>query len=106
MPRRRKLQSRSPSRRKRTNVAITRRQLFSGIAKAGVPTAIAVTVGTDVLSAGEKIHIPNAAVGLLYDATICIGCKACVAACDADRRVVQQPNRSVRYVYFFAGAQH
>src|SRR5215831_2407057 len=81
MPRRRKLQSRSPSRRKRTNVAITRRQLFSGIAKAGVPTAIAVTVGTDVLSAGEKIHIPNAAVGLLYDATICIGCKACVAAC-------------------------
>jgi Fe-S-cluster-containing dehydrogenase component len=25
--------------------------------------------------------VPNAAVGLLYDATICIGCKACVSAC-------------------------
>jgi len=62
-------------------VAITRRQLFAGIAKAGVPTAIAVTVGTDVLQAGEKIPVPNAAVGLLYDASVCIGCKACVAAC-------------------------
>ena len=32
--------------RKRTDVAITRRQLFTGIAKAGVPAAVAVTVGT------------------------------------------------------------
>ena len=62
-------------------MAITRRQLFSGIAKAGVPTAIAVTVGTGVLHAEEKIPVPNAAVGLLYDASICIGCKSCVAAC-------------------------
>ena len=62
-------------------MAITRRQLFSGIAKAGVPAVVAITVGTDVLQAGEHIPVPNAAVGLLYDATICIGCKACVAAC-------------------------
>ena len=62
-------------------MAITRRQLISGIAKAGVPAAVAVTVGTDVLQAGEHIPVPNAAVGLLYDASICIGCKACVAAC-------------------------
>jgi Fe-S-cluster-containing dehydrogenase component len=62
-------------------VAITRRQLFSGAAKVSVPAAIAVTVGTDILRAGEPIPVPNAAVGLLYDATICIGCKACVAAC-------------------------
>ena len=32
-------------------------------------------------SAGEHIPVPNAAVGLLYDASVCIGCKACVAAC-------------------------
>jgi hypothetical protein len=57
-------------------VAITRRQLFSGAAKASVPAAIAVTVGTDILRAGEPIPVPNAAVGLLYDATVCIGCKA------------------------------
>jgi ferredoxin len=62
-------------------VAITRRQLITGIAKAGVPAAVAVTVGTGSLEAGEKIAVPNAAVGLLYDATKCIGCKACVAAC-------------------------
>ena len=62
-------------------MAITRRQLITGIAKAGVPAAVAVTIGTDALQAGEHIPIPNAAVGLLYDASICIGCKACVAAC-------------------------
>ena len=62
-------------------MAITRRQLISGIAKAGVPAAVAMTVGTDALQAGEHIPVPNAAVGLLYDASICIGCKACVAAC-------------------------
>ena len=73
--------SRKPSRRKRTNVAITRRELITGIAKAGVPAAVAVTVGTDALQAGETIPVPSAAVGLLYDASICIGCKACVAAC-------------------------
>ena len=62
-------------------MAITRRQLFTGAAKASVPAAIAVTVGTDVLRANEPIPVPSAAVGLLYDATICIGCKACVSAC-------------------------
>lgn len=62
-------------------MAITRRQLITGIAKAGAPAAVAVAVGTDVLHAGEHIPVPSAAVGLLYDASICIGCKACVAAC-------------------------
>lgn len=61
-------------------MAITRRELIAGIAKAGVPAAVAVTVGGESLKA-ETIPVPSAAVGLLYDATICIGCKACVAAC-------------------------
>ena len=61
-------------------MAITRRELFTTIAKAGVPAAVAITVGTESLKA-ENIPVPNAAVGLLYDASICIGCKACVAAC-------------------------
>jgi Fe-S-cluster-containing dehydrogenase component len=62
-------------------VAITRRELLTGIAKAGVPTVVAVgTVGTEALKS-ETIPIPSAAVGLLYDASVCIGCKACVAAC-------------------------
>src|SRR5208282_2559012 len=77
-PRKRK---RSRRKRKRFNVAITRRQLFTGIAKVGAPAAVAIAVGTDVLRAEEPIPVPSAAVGLLYDASICIGCKACVAAC-------------------------
>ena len=66
-------------------MAITRRQLITGIAKAGVPTAIAVTVGTDVLQASEHIPVPNAAVGLLYDASICIGCRGASKARFAQR---------------------
>lgn len=62
---------------------ITRRELISTIGKATVPVAVAATMvaeATDVAHA-QTIPTPNAAVGLLYDATICIGCKACVAAC-------------------------
>jgi ferredoxin len=29
----------------------------------------------------EEVPVPSAAVGLLYDASICIGCKACESAC-------------------------
>jgi len=64
-------------------MAITRRELFTRVGKGTVPAAVAVTVGTDVLKAAEPIPVPGAAVGLLYDATKCIGCKACVAACAA-----------------------
>ncbi len=63
-------------------MAITRRELITTIAKTGVPAAVAITVGTGSLHAEtEARSIPSAAVGLLYDATICIGCKACVSAC-------------------------
>ena len=63
-------------------MAITRRELITTIAKAGGTAAVAVSVGTQPLHAEtEGPVIPSAAVGLLYDATICIGCKACVSAC-------------------------
>ena len=66
-------------------MAITRRELITNIAKAGVPTALAMTitttVGTQTLQA-EEVPVPNAPVGLLYDASLCIGCKACEAACN------------------------
>src|SRR5580704_19547098 len=65
--------------RKRNNVAITRREMLSGIAKAGVPAAVAITVVAE--GKEESPKVPSAAVGLLYDATLCIGCKSCVAAC-------------------------
>ena len=61
---------------------ITRREVITKIAKTGATGAVAVTIGAHpVREEGEVIPIPSTAVGLLYDATICIGCKACVAAC-------------------------
>jgi len=61
-------------------VTVTRRELITGVAKVGLPAAVVVSVGAEALKT-ETIPVPNAAVGLLYDATICIDCKACVAAC-------------------------
>ena len=63
-------------------MAITRRELITTIAKAGVPVAVGVTVGAQTLHA-ETVQTPTAALSLLYDATICIGCKSCVSACAA-----------------------
>jgi Fe-S-cluster-containing dehydrogenase component len=63
-------------------VAITRRELIFNIAKAGVPAAVALTSGAKALQA-EEIPLPHTPVGLLYDASLCIGCKACEAACNA-----------------------
>lgn len=34
-----------------------------------------------VVQARETYKVPEGALGLLYDATLCVGCKACVAAC-------------------------
>ena len=65
-----------------TNVSITRRELITNIGKAAVPVAVAATVcATEQPALGQPASVPPAAVGLLYDATKCIGCKACVAAC-------------------------
>lgn len=62
-------------------MAITRRELIVNIAKAGVPAAVVMTTGAQVLHA-ETAPTATAAVGLLYDASLCIGCKACEAACN------------------------
>lgn len=57
----------------------TRRDFLKG-ALAG--TAIVGAGGTAV-HARETHKVPEEALGLLYDATLCVGCKACVAACKA-----------------------
>ena len=63
-------------------MAITRRDLIFNIAKAGVPAAVALTSGSSMLQAEELVPVPATPVGLLYDASLCIGCKACEAACN------------------------
>jgi len=59
-----------------------RRQMLGTISKATVATA---TFGaSEARAGGPKSPTPDAlpdAVGMLYDTTKCIGCKACVSAC-------------------------
>ena len=43
-----------------------------GVAAAGVATPAV---------ARKRLEVPEGAMGMLYDTTLCIGCKACVVAC-------------------------
>lgn len=57
-----------------------RRQFLKGILGAGA--AATASVATPAEATVERRREPVAdAVGMLYDATLCIGCKACVVAC-------------------------
>jgi Fe-S-cluster-containing dehydrogenase component len=57
---------------------LTRREALRGVAKC-VPVAAALVL--PAAEAAESPSQPKAPVGMLYDATLCIGCKACVVAC-------------------------
>jgi len=56
-------------------MSMDRRTLLKGLAVAA-PAAAAGSAG-----ASEPVAAPDDAVGMLYDATRCIGCRACVTAC-------------------------
>jgi len=59
-------------------MSIDRRQFLKGALAGGV----AMTAASPTISeARENLTMPPKAMGLLYDSTLCIGCKACVAAC-------------------------
>jgi Fe-S-cluster-containing dehydrogenase component len=57
----------------------TRRDFLKGVL-ASSAAATAAVVATPAC-ARETYSRPSEALGLLYDATLCVGCKACVAAC-------------------------
>lgn len=58
-------------------MAISRRNLLKGLATIGAASAV-----PGVVDAEEAAAIPREdLVGMLYDATLCIGCKACMVAC-------------------------
>ena len=57
----------------------TRRDFLKGaLAATG---AVGAMAGAAPAAARETHPVPPDALGLLYDATLCVGCKACVAAC-------------------------
>ena len=65
-------------------MSLTRREafskLFTGAALTIAGSAGLVTI-TGTAHAEEVARAPKNAVGMLYDATRCIGCQSCVAAC-------------------------
>ena len=58
---------------------VTRREALRSVVSKCVPAAAALAV--PAAAAVESNPVPKAPVGMLYDATLCIGCKACVVAC-------------------------
>lgn len=63
-----------------------RRQFLRGAVAGGALAGTASFVSTPAEARGNK-EMPPDAVGLLFDATICVGCKACVAACKRENAV-------------------
>ncbi len=71
-------------------MSLSRREAIANLFKAGGTAAIAAAAGAGVVPTAAEAQlklepklapVPPAAVALLYDATKCIGCKSCVAAC-------------------------
>jgi len=69
-------------------MALDRRTLLKTLAAGGV----AATAGAVPASARARRTAPPGAMGMLYDTTLCIGCKTCVVACKQanDRQVVPE----------------
>ena len=59
---------------------IKRRSFIKGLAGAGAGVAAAPLVSGSA-SAREAVTLQDAHVGMLYDATKCVGCKSCEVAC-------------------------
>jgi Fe-S-cluster-containing dehydrogenase component len=68
-------------------MSVTRRTVLKGMAAAA---ATSVT-GIPKALARERIKPPADAVGMLYDATRCIGCKACMAKCKEANNLPPEP---------------
>ncbi len=56
---------------------LTRRKLLKGLA-GGAGVLVAAPLTAEARSAQT---LPDKALGLLFDGTLCIGCRACIAAC-------------------------
>lgn len=72
-------------------VKISRRTALRSALLAG---AAAVGATSARAQDGEKIEVPPNALGLLYDTTMCIGCKACVVACRDANGLTNDPGAS------------
>jgi Fe-S-cluster-containing dehydrogenase component len=68
---------------------LTRRKLLTGLA--GGAGALAATSVARPAEARATHAMPEHALGLLYDGTLCIGCRACIPACKAANGMPPEP---------------
>lgn len=61
-------------------MGMKRREFIMGAAGGGATLATAAAVPAPA-QARENLQMPPHAVGLLFDSTLCVGCKACVSGC-------------------------
>jgi formate dehydrogenase beta subunit len=61
-------------------VEITRREVLRHVASKCAPV-VSAALALPAAVAAEESAGPEAPIGMLYDTTLCIGCKACVVAC-------------------------
>ncbi len=70
-------------------MTVTRRALLKGVVAAGTVATLGLPVAS--ASARERKTPPSNAVGMLYDATRCIGCKACMVKCKEANGLPPEP---------------
>ena len=79
-------------------MAINRRKFLTGAVALPAVAAAAATSAPQEAAAlqREPLPLPPEALGLLYDSTLCVGCKACVAACKEANKLpaVVEPART------------
>jgi Fe-S-cluster-containing dehydrogenase component len=63
----------------------------SFLRSAGTAAAVAAGAAAGPACARENKTLPPDAVGLLFDSTLCVGCKACVAACKDANGMPSEP---------------
>jgi Fe-S-cluster-containing dehydrogenase component len=76
-------------------MSVTRRNVLKGLVAAGT----AATVGVKDAAARERKTLSPIDVGMLYDATRCIGCKACVVKCKEANGLPPEPGPVAGNVY-------
>ena len=72
-------------------MTLSRRDVLKSI---GTGAAVAAAGATPVLASSRNPQAPADTIAMLYDATVCIGCKACVAACTTANNLIPDTTMS------------
>lgn len=80
------------------DINLSRRNFLRGAAAGAMTVAAAPVAEATPFGPREPKQLPPKAVGMLYDSTLCVGCKACVSACkQANGMPVEQPEHLVAW---------